>query len=709
VSERKPTRLKLTRRELLKAAQVAGVGAAAVGVGLVGQPAGAERTVPGVCRICTMKCGLLATARGDRLLRVEGDPKSQTKGFLCQHGYALPEIVHAADRVRRPLQRVGDHFREVSWDQALGEIAQRLQAIKAEFGPQAVAIHTGWPFVRHPLVPFLQRFCHAFGTPNLSGVASLCEAALRMGKALTVGSNTFADLPRTRTMVVWGANPTMSAPPFAHQVSSKAGGGKSLIVIDPVRTELATAATLHLQVLPSTDGALALGMLRLILNEGLYDKEIAEKFTVGFDELVALVQPWTLERTAAETSVPAEKIEKATRLMASERPTAIWDGLGIEHHTNGLQTIRAVTAIQALLGSVEAPGGVSFFNKPTPQFHNDFLPSLFHQTTSKPIPPMPAAKPIGYDEYPLYEVFNRQAQGNLYPRAILEDQPYPLRALILVGCNALVTWPGSDRLRKAAGKLKLLVSVDPFLTASGEISDFVLPAATFAESNVPAFDPESRSSLVREQHEAWPDWRIFFDLARRVGLAEYFPWKNLQEALNAPRVPWMVDPAHQPRPQPTADRLPRFPTETGKVELKSELMARFGAPALPDYVPTAVRPSAEFPLWLVTGGRTRNFINSQFHNIHSIVIKDPEATLELHPDAAKAAGLSSGQRVAVVSPHGQIEATLRVTDRVHPLTAILPAGWARGNANALTDGTALDPVTGFPAMRSMVCRVTAAK
>lgn len=709
MSDRKP-RFTLTRRELFRATQVVGAGAAAAGLGLWGRARGAERTVQGTCRICTMKCGLVATVRGDRLVRVEGDPKSQTKGFLCQHGYALPEIVHAADRVRRPLARVGDRFEERSWEEALGQIASRLQAVKEKFGPQAVAVHTGWPFVRHPLVPFLQRFCHAFGTPNLSGVASLCEAALRMGKALTVGSNTFADLPRTRTLVLWGANPPMSAPPFAHQVAAKAGAGKNLVVIDPVRTQLAAGATLHLQVLPSTDGALALAMIRLLLREGLHDRVTVEQHSVGFEELAAVAEPWTLERAAQETSVPAEKIERAARLMGQEKPTAVWDGLGIEHHVNGLQTIRAVTSLQALLGVVEVPGGVSFFNKPTPQFQKDFLPALFHQTNPKPLPPMPAAKPIGYDSYPLYEVFNRQAQGNLYPEAILEDRPYPLRALIFVGCNPLVTWPGTERLRGALSKLELLVSVDPFLTATGEASHFVLPAATFAESSVPTLEHEARSSLVREQHEAWPDWKIFFDLARRLGMQQYFPWSSFREAMDTPRVPWMADPAHQPRPLPGVGvgAAPRFPTETGKVEFRSELMARFGAPAVPDYVPARVRPGPEFPLWLVTGGRTRNFVNSQFHNVHSVVIKDPEASVELHPDAAKVAGVADGDQVLIRSPHGEVEARLRVTDRVHPLTAVVPAGWTRGNANLLTDGTALDPVTGFPAVRSGVCRVSPA-
>lgn len=703
VPTRAVARLRLTRRDLLKALQVTGLGAAVAGAGVAGRASGKTRTVQGTCRICTAHCGFIATERGGRLLRVEGDPKSPTRGFLCQHGAALPEIVHAEDRVRRPLKREGDHFREVPWDVALAEIAERLLAIKKEFGPQAVALHTGWPFVRHPAIGYLQRFCYAFGTPNLSTVASLCEAALRMGKALTVGAGYFPDLPKTRTLVLWGANPGNSMPPFAHQVATKSGADRNLIVIDPVRTHHARYSTMHLQVLPGTDTALALGILRLLLDEGLFDARVLAEETFGLEELKAAAAEWDLDRTSRVTTVPKELIEKAARTMARDGPTAIWDGLGIEHHENGMQAVRAVSALQGLLGGVERPGGVALFEKAEPGFESQPLPQLYRLRTQQPIPPMPEKRPIGYEEHPIFEIYNRQAQASLYPRAILEDKPYPLRGLILVGCNAFVTWPGSDRLRKAAGKLRLLVSIDPFLTASGELSDYVLPAATFAESAAAAFDPEFRTNVVPEQHEAWPDWKIVFGLARACGLGAYFPWKTFQEAMRAPRFPWLFDPDHQPKPQ--VGGTPRYPTPTGKIELKSTLLERYGGDPLPRFQPPKRATSPEFPLWLVSGARTRNFINSQFHNLHSIKTNAPEPFLELHPSAAQAAGVTAGQLVAIVSPFGRIQMRLQVTDRVHPQAAVVPAGWASANANLLTDGEALDPISGFPAVRSGVCRV----
>jgi anaerobic selenocysteine-containing dehydrogenase len=211
--------------------------------------------------------------RDDRVVRVEGDPASTyTRGFVCLHGLAIRELVHSSARLRRPLKRVGDSFEEVSWERAFEEIAARLSAIKEDVGPEAVAVQTGWPLVAHPILGFVHRFCHAFGTPNLATVASLCESALRIGQALTTGSKCRADVSRSRTLVLWGANPTVSAPLWARTIASTIRPGRSLIVIDPVRTDLASRATLHLQIRPGTDGALALGLMHVIVREGLFDR-----------------------------------------------------------------------------------------------------------------------------------------------------------------------------------------------------------------------------------------------------------------------------------------------------------------------------------------------------------------------------------------------------------------------------------------------------
>ena len=683
----------MSRRDLLRAAPIAGAGAAAVAVGVAARSPEPTARTTGQCRFCLLHCDLAGQVSGTHLLRVDGDTAGETRGFLCQHGHALPSVVHAPERLRRPLVRRGDRLVETSWDEALGFIGERMAEVRARFGPEALAIQTGWPLVRHPLMDWVQRLARAWGTPNVVSVASLCETAGRMGQALTVGSKYRHDLRRTRTLVVWGANPTHSAPLLAHVVAHKAVEGR-LVVVDPVRTELAAVATEHLAVRPGTDGALALGLIHVLVSERLVDAPQLREETVGFDALSELAAGYPPPRTAALTGVPAEQIVRTARLIGSETPTGIWSGLGVEHHENGVQTVRAIAAVEALCRRAGEPQIRQDLTPVRSTSVNGPLPALPHFSTPEPVPPAPRARPVGGDEYPLFEAFNREAQGNRLARAILEDRPYPVRALVLIASNALVTSPGSAELQRAADRLELLVSVDPFLTASGRRAHVVLPAATFAEAE----------GVVPLQHEAWPDWKVVFALAQAMGLGAWFPWTGWAEAQRAPRVAIAAAPGLAPGFDP-GHGAPAVGTPSGKIELASALLARAGHPALPEWTPPSNRRSAEFPLTLVTGPRTRAFINSQFRQVARIRLLEPEPVVRVHPEAARAAGVEHGRRAAVVSPHGRVELRVSVTTDVREDVAVMPSGWEEANANCLIDGERLDPISGFPAFRSGICRL----
>jgi len=238
--------------------------------------------------------------------------------------------------------------------------------------------------------------------------------------------------------------------------------------------------------------------------------------------------------------------------------------------------------------------------------------------------------------------------------------------------------------------------VDPFLTASGRRAHVVLPAATFAEAE----------GVAPPQHEAWPDWKVVFALARAMGLGEWFPWESWEDARRAPRVPVPAAAGLAPGFE-TDSKPPLVGTGSGRIELASGLLARAGQPALPEWRPPSLQPSPDFPLRLVTGARARAYINSQFRQVARIRLLEPEPLLRAHPDAARAAGVSHGQRVAVVSPVGRVEIRLAVTTDVRPDVAMMPAGWEEANANLLIDGERRDPISGFPAFRSGVCRVVA--
>lgn len=698
-------RKKLTRRDLMKAAPI---GAALAGAGVLvagGLSTEAVASTKGTCRFCLMHCGIVGHTRGARLEKVEGDLTSRTKGFLCEHGFALREMVHSGARLKHPMVRKGDAFHEVTWDEALTEIATRLQAVKAKHGPEALLIQTGWPMVRHPLVNWLHRFARAFGSPNVSTVASLCEASLRMGQALTVGSKYSSDIRRAKTMVLWGSNPGVTAPPFLHVVAKKADGG-NLIVIDPVKTGLAREATMWVPVRPGTDGALALGLIRVVLENGWFDRAFMEANTLGLEELRALASTYTPPEVERLTGVPALDVERIARLMAQEGPTGVWAGLGVEHHENGVQTLRAISSLEVLVGRFDGTQEArSVLTPPGARFKDEMLPAFYDLATPEPVPPPVKARALGRDTYPLYEMFNREAHGQLLADAVLRDTPYPIRAVILLASNALVTSQGTQRLEEAAEKLDLLVTIDPFFTESARRSDVVLPATTFAESpDVDDADTVAAQSLVTPQHEAWPDWKVIVELSKKLGLGEYFPWASMHEASKQKHVRWMHDPQQQPKPSLTVEQ-PKFATLSGRAEFKSQLLEREGHPGLPVWTPPTELPTPEFPLRLVTGPRPRAYINSQFHEVPSVNARMRTAEVIIHTDVAQPLGISTGTRVKVTSPYGSIQLTAVVTNDVQRECAVMAAGFPDANPNRLISPDTRDPISGFPAFRSGLCRV----
>jgi anaerobic selenocysteine-containing dehydrogenase len=694
---RQVVRRRFTRRDLFKALPLGAAAAGVTGLALIGREERVTERTVGTCRFCLMRCGIECVVENGRLVKVEGALASRTRGFVCEHGYALRELVHSSDRVQHPMIRRGDSFHEVSWEEALTFIGSKLQAVKSQHGARALAIQTGWPFVRHPLVGFLHRFARAFGSPNVATVSSLCEASLRMGQALTAGTKYSAELRRSKTLIVWGANPAVTAPPFAHVVANKASTG-NLVVIDPVRTQLAKEATLHLRVRPGTDGALALGLIHLVLTR----RPVSDAWRArmhGLDELATLAAQYPIERVSELTSIPRHDLERAAGMLLEASPVSIWQGLGVEHHATGVQTVRAISALEALCGRFEDVDPRTLVSHVGPRFHEEPLPALYRMRTPKPVPPPLDVEPIGAERFPLFEQYNREAQGEALADAILRDAPYPVRALILWGSNALVTASGTQELEKAADKLDLLVTIDPFFSASAQRSDVVLPASTFAESlDVDADDAAvSARSLVPVQGSARPDYDILAALAAACGVGEYFPWKTFHEAMKAPREEWMQSP-RQPRPRPDAAK--DFGTPTGKLEFTSTVLADAGHDPLPSWAPPRAT-SAEFPLRLVTGPRPRARINSQFAQSPSVKARMREPELLVHSSL----GIADGARVEVVSPHGRITIRAVVTDNVHPECVVMPAGWAEANPNRLIAGDDRDPISGFPAFRSGVCRL----
>lgn len=669
-----------------------------------------------VCGICNASCGINVYVKNNEIIKIKGqDDHPISRGCLCPKGKALKELLDAPDRLRHPLQKTaGGNWLEISWDEAFDLIGRRLQEIKGRYGAEAVAVHVGQAGVGKEFTPYAQRFCQAFGTPNFSTAGSHCHHSKTMANEYTCGTLPAPDYSNSSCIVLWAYNPSASCPPLMRNINDALKRGAGLIVVDPRATALAKAADIHLQVRPGTDGALALGMLNVVIAENLFDKEFVDRWTVGLDQLAILAAEYPPEAVESITWVPAAKIREAARLFAKSSPACIYPGIAVELHTNGFQAARAISVLQAITGNLDIAGGAVFMPKAK-------LSPLALDSMADSVPA------IGQKEFPLFYKHLGQAQANIYSTAILEGRPYPLKGMIVVGSNPLLTWPNAEKLKRALGSLEFFAVADHFLTETASLADIVLPAATFLHTNElwdrTGTSGESRIGLSRKvisDHGVITNWKFWAELAGRMAYGDYFPWETEEDALNyriKPLGMTIGELAQMPDGFVYGERVEKkyendgFQTPSGKVEIYSEELKQFGYDPLPGYHEPAESPVSspelfrQYPLILTTGARTPGYMHSRYRNLKSLRHLSPRPWVELQQVKANELGVEEGETVIVESLRGSIELTVKFNDEIHPGVIFIPHGWDEANANILTDNEKLDPVTGFPSDRSLLARI----
>ena len=676
------------------------------------QGIGVSRTV---CGICSGTCGISLVKVGGEVTAVEGDRDHPvSRGHLCPKGRAFPELLRAPDRLKTPLIKTASGaWEQISWEWAYQFLAERLRLIKKTYGAEALAVHVGQAGVGKEFLPYAERFCNLYGTPNFSTSGSHCFESKYMANVAVYGEMPIADYENSGCIVLWGKNPLSSTPAVIKELMQARSRGCALVVIDPRATHLAGEATLHLQPRPGTDGALALGLLHVIIEEGLYDAEFVEKWTIGFDRLVSHVWEFTPEKVESITWVPAPKIREAARLYAGVPSACISPGVALELSTNGFQTVRAIAILQAITGNLDRAGGAMFI--PEAGLTDLRLPKGKH---TKP--------PVGAEEYPLFQRSTGHAQANLYAGAILEEKPYPLKGLVVAGANPVLTWPNADRVRRALGSLEFLAVMDPFMTETAKLADLVLPCASFLGGNelwdTAHLSSDPRIGLAPKlEDEGLPtNWEAWKEIAAKMGYADSFPWKTEEEAMDF-RLRSLGITFSELRNMPeghvyhrwTEKRYERegFRTPSGKVEIYSAELERYGYDPLPTYHEPAESPiatpgiAAAYPLVLTTGARTIGYLHSRFRNVPALRRRAPEPYVEINPKTALDLDVEDGETVVVETRRGRTEVKARHTGKILAGVISMPHGWDRSNANILTDDADLDPVTGFPADRSLLARI----
>ncbi|MBI4321354.1 MAG: molybdopterin-dependent oxidoreductase [Chloroflexi bacterium] len=708
--------------------------------------------VAGVCGICPGGCGVnveLVDGKIDRILPLAGHPVD----IVCVRGAHAKEIVYSPDRLKYPLARAGargeGRFERTTWDEALDRIASKLQEIKQSFGPEAALTYSGRGTFDVALVdsfsppgvniPGMLSPLFPFGSPNNAGCSSLCFVSYGMLAAVpTFGSDirsTYADYGKSKLIVAWGANAATDSPPMAMRrtLSAKKRGAR-VIAIDHRRSEIAQKADEWMCIRPGTDGALALAMMNVIIGENLYDREFVEKWTVGFDELRQYVQAFPPEVGEAITWVPKERIVETAHAIATARHATLNMYTGLEYTNSGVQNIRAVFVLWAITGNLDVPGGLMF----RPKVNSPF------RRTDMDRPTQP--KPIGYDKYPLYCDLTKSAHFMETDRAILEGDPYPVKALLINGASIITGYPDPERWKRCFEKLDLLVVMDRFMTADALYADFVLPATTgfenLAYQRYPSGWAQLRPRVIEPLAEARSDYTFYVELAKRLGYGDLFPQSEeelvqfafegspvsvQQLADNPVGVRYSIGPMEYRKYEKgllRKDRRPGFDTPSGKVEIASSLLAKYGYDPLPVYQEPREGPistpelARTYPLVLNSGARLQSAFRSQHLNIPGLLKLQPEPQVIVHPGDAGPRGIADGDKVFVQTPRGKVRFTARVTDGIVQGAVEVNVGggspihapaWRESNTNYLTDFDNRDNISGFPVLKALLCEVRKAE
>ena len=685
-----------------------------------------KKTICSICAVMT-HCGIDAYIKDGKVIKVEGTKEHpHSGGTLCSKGAASRQYIYHKDRIRTPLIRKGERgsgqFESISWEKALDTIAARLLKIKSKTGPESVVFSTGFPkWMR----PFLKRLAHNFGSPNFATESSTCFFSTVVATKSTYGTFGVPDVKNAKCLLVWSSNPFYTNTSTVRRLLDAREKGLKIIEVGPLVTPLTSHADIHLRMRPGTSGALALGMAHVIIKEGLYDREFVQNWTLGFDEYSAYTEEFTPEKTEEITEVPADLIINAARLYATSKPAALQTSASpTVHHTNGVQNHRALTALVGLTGNFDQPGGNVVL--PSTWIH---VPSAsvtreheFEQSRSwEELPPR-----IGQDKFPVWSRLIPEAQAMHIPFQIKSRKPYPVRAMVAFGLNHRM-WPGSDFFLDNLKKLDFLVDVDLFMTDSAGYADIVLPACTSFERSELRFYIENYAMLtqpvIEPLWESRPDVDIIFDLAKRLTPDDSLMKKGYEACLD-----WILKPTKltvaelKKNPEGVALKGVKtppyrkyekegFPTPSGKMEFTSTVLEEAGFNPLPHFQEPELSPRSspkeakKFPLILTTGSRLPMYIHSKTFRLPWMRRLRPDPSLDINPKDAAKRGIAAGDRVSLSTPRGSVKVQANLTEIVPPGVISIYHGWTEVEVNTLIDPGYLDPISGFPGFKSLICQV----
>ena len=678
----------------------------------------------GVCGLCQGNCRVNITVEDGKILSLEPD-KESPQGRVCVRGAHAAEMLYGEQRIKKPLIRCGPkgsgQFREASWDEALDHAAEKLKKVVADYGGPAVVSYQGRGLLGTPVARFAlsgpDAFVRHLGSPNALNVGSVCNmAAYTITPRTVMGMDAYRlqqDIEHSDYIFVWGKNPATDEGPqlLYRRIKEAQKRGAKLIVIDPRKSDMGQIADKWIPITPGSDGALALAMLKLIIDGERYDRNFVLNYTRGFDEFKTYLDTLDLEQLSAYCGISTEQIRELTDIFCSTEKISLVSYTGLEYQLSGIQNYRAIYILWAITGKLDVEGGIC-------------LP--YAQPTYQPKSLEEDDLPLGAKEYPVFYKLTGMGQFITFPKAVLEDDPYPVRALILAGGSPATTYPESSVWKKIYEKLDCLLVLDRYYTEDTKWADVVFPACTMFECPrvIPGPNgPTVVDAVIDPVGESKNDVFIMAELAQRFGFGDAYPrnHEELMKKLLAPTPFGKKAPSEKQYKKYEsgllrADGKPGFPTPSGKFEISSVWLEESGFTPYPEYHDIRSIPELageEYPFTMTSGSRSNLRMGAVSTNHPFLASIEPNPLMDICAEDAAEVGIADGDVVRVTTPFGSGIYKAKICGMARKAihvphgsgSSFMPKAWQEGHANEMCSLKYRDPITGYVTIKSVPCRV----
>ncbi len=680
----------ISRRDFMK------IGAAGIGGGILSSTLDPKKLVFGAplpskyvdkevdscCQFCQVRCTTKVQIKDDRVINVYGNPDNYwTGGAMCPKGKSMVELTYSPHRILHPQLREGDNWKQISYKQALDMVAERILKVKKDhpedYAHRVALFEPLWESRESELAAKMA--IHLAGFPDYSSPGDACignsATTLRLCLGSATSTTTLEEILNAETVVLFGANIAEMYPVYTRWLNMAQEKGVKIIYLDPRVTPTSNFCDVQLRPRPGTDGALALGLIRYLIKESLYDRDYVDKYVTGFEDLMKAAEPYTPAKVSEITWIPSDEIVGLAKKLGRRKRTIFWIGGSISRYTNAMQTVRVIIALQAMTGNLSGPG--------------------------KGIMNVQGGKPGGGEDFnKKYEAHDLDHKLSI--RKILYNMKRK-RVDVLLLNGAYRRYPDANRVKKAISQVDFVLYRGFFMDAEAQLAHLIIPGTMVYESEGSQYGAQRqvvwRNRAIPRPGETIEDWRFYRDLGKKIA-GDTFPSLNSAEDIyelfrkEAPTwkgislgrlkksptgITWPYPEPDEPEKRGSIFPDNRFTTPSGKVELRIPALRAIKWKEPKGSPKEKKKGAGEFPL-IFSQGKVVWHWQHTYTNWSSFIGQFSKGNYVLaHPETVQDLGLKDGDRVYLETKIGKLEMTLRVTKSILPGIVWTPSHPAPGS------------------------------